>query len=717
MIELFNYNYNIDKYIKNIWEIKNMVLEGIMTGYGRCKKYEISKEVQDYLYYLEKQPFYIAPQFSMVKTNSKQSTLNPQLVLFSAPGATGKTALAEHLAYTYGALYWNLAKLKLGTNSFVGSVVKAVGAQRYSSFISDLSNSDLMLIIDALDEAEVISGRKMLCSFVSEICSSIKISQKPSIFLLARTETAQVIASYCAESGISISHYEIGFFTEDAAKEFVERKISSSTLADRDCVNEYYNAVKRSITEEESVSFLGYAPVLEAISKHIKTSPNRAKLISELSSQTDCVSLIMKIMKDLLEREQNEKVVPAIASGLGTTHPEFSDWSSLYGPEEQLVRIVNFLIFNDTKYSNYTIPDFPPQIIDEYQAMLDTFLPQHPFIRNTSDDEAERDFTGPAFRDYTLAELILKPAYADLAYTYFEESQSKSYFPSQIFYDCYTSISKGIVNTEHLSFVYDSFRAKAAAAERPYMHCLIPPKSSEDEPESYVSFIMVPGNKDVKNKEALYEIFVNKNELTFSQAMNVSIEAYDCVVNIGRTGVDGLISNSSIECKELHFATGNIAIESYDPDGCLLVAHDCITGSPSIEIAHADSLRVSAPNISEYYRLVPFKYSFEDASSIDATKFSHALRSILMEFRTDKKDTLAKNAEKIEFVTVGGSEIKRKVLEYLKTISIIYQDVRLYKINEDKMQEKGINFTALSRMDIAQLSKAYNDFCNWQRTQ
>ena len=88
-----------------------------------------------------------------------------------------------------------------------------------------------------------------------------------------------------------------------------------------------------------------------------------------------------------------------------------------------------------------------------------------------------------------------------------------------------------------------------------------------------------------------------------------------------------------------------------------------------------------------------------------------------MEFRTDKKDTLAKNAEKIEFVTVGGSEIKRKVLEYLKTISIIYQDVRLYKINEDKMQEKGINFTALSRMDIAQLSKAYNDFCNWQRTQ
>ena len=88
-----------------------------------------------------------------------------------------------------------------------------------------------------------------------------------------------------------------------------------------------------------------------------------------------------------------------------------------------------------------------------------------------------------------------------------------------------------------------------------------------------------------------------------------------------------------------------------------------------------------------------------------------------MEFRTDKKDTLAKNAEKIEYITVGGSDIKRKVLDYLKAISIIYQEVRLYKVNEDKMREKGINFTALSRMDIAQLSTAYNDFCEWQRVQ
>lgn len=102
-------------------------------------------------------------------------------------------------------------------------------------------------------------------------------------------------------------------------------------------------------------------------------------------------------------------------------------------------------------------------------------------------------------------------------------------------------------------------------------------------------------------------------------------------------------------------------IEAYEPDGSFLIAHEKISGNPSIDIAHAEALKVSAPNINEYFRLVPYKYSFEDASSVDVMRFSHALRSILIEFRTDKKDTLAKTAEKIDFVTVGGSAIKQKV--------------------------------------------------------
>lgn len=133
--------------------------------------------------------------------------------------------------------------------------------------------------------------------------------------MLARTETAQLYCLFCAENKIPLIHYEISFFLEDQAKEFIEKSIipkgGKATAADTECINSYYAVVKKNITPIECQSFLGYAPVLEAIAEHIKTSKNRAKMISMLSTQTDCVSIIMKIMEDLLVREQEEKVTVA----------------------------------------------------------------------------------------------------------------------------------------------------------------------------------------------------------------------------------------------------------------------------------------------------------------------------------------------------------------------------------------------------------------------
>ena len=188
-----------------------MTIDGILADYKPCKKYALNSTVSTYMEYVENKPFYISSSFSNVKTDSKISTLNPKFVLFSAPGATGKSSLAKYIANKYGAIYWNLAKIKLGTNSFAGSILSAVGASNYSSFISDLSSASIFLAIDAFDEAEIISGRKMLSAFISDINTSLDACKTPSVFLFARTETAQFIASFCADHSIPLAHYEIGF--------------------------------------------------------------------------------------------------------------------------------------------------------------------------------------------------------------------------------------------------------------------------------------------------------------------------------------------------------------------------------------------------------------------------------------------------------------------------------------------------------------------------
>ena len=713
-------DYNVKKYIDAIFEVSKMMLDAILGQYKKCKKYKLMDSVSDYLRYIEEKPFYISPSFSDVKTDMKVSTLRPKFILFSAPGATGKSSLARYIANKFDAIYWNLAKVKIGTNSFAGSILNAVGAAKYSEFIGDLNTGDVLLIIDAFDEAEIVSGRKMLSNFIADISNSLSNHQRPSIFLLARTETAQYIASVCSENGIPLAHYEIGFFNEDAAKDFVLKSVvreNTPTKPDQECVNSYYDVIKHNITPAEQTSFLGYAPVLEAIATHINATPNRQKLISELSTQKDCVSIITKIMDDLLTREQEEKAIPNFREKCIASHPEFTSWERVYSAEEQLVRILYYILFNDTSYANYPLDFLPPQLIDDYQETLESFLSQHPFVRSIVDTSlpAKRSsvFTGPAFRDYTLAKIILNKEYESLADIYFEESQSQSYFPSQIFFDCYTKFTGNLIRPNHISFVYDSYKAKATAYERPYLECSEISESITEKANCLAVFGMLTGKQQSpKHDEFFAEIETSDTPIQFDQLVNVSVDTPNKEVVIGHQGVDARINNSSIICKKITWATRNIIIESYE--GCLLVAHDGFFGDPvMIDINKAVDLKVCAPNLSSYYKLIPFNYDFEETNNFDIIKFIHALRCILVEFRTHRKDTLAKTADRIDFVTVGSSEIKQKVLGYLKHCGIIYTAGHLYKIDESKLQEKGIFFNALSRMDMQQLSGSFVDFCKW----
>lgn len=549
-------DYNVISYIDSIAGVIQMTLDGILSPYKKCKKYVLNDDVSEYLMYIEEEPFYIPPSFSDVKTINKLSTLSPKFVLFSAPGATGKSSLAKYIANKYGAIYWNLANVKIGTNSFAGSILNAVGAPKYSEFIGDLSTGNMLLVIDAFDEAEIVSGRKMLNHFIADISGSLTNHQLPSVFLLARTETAQYIASFCANNSIPAVHYEIGFFSEEAAKDFIVKSVSGKkgpTKPDFECADSYFDVIRRNITAEECTSFLGYAPVLEAISAHIKVFPNRKKMISELSAQKDCVSIIMKIMNDLLNREQVLKVVPTFKERCMESHPEFPDWDKVYSSEEQLVRIIYYVLFGETSYNNYPLDFLPPQLIDDYQAALDSFLPQHPFVRNSAEETSSGrniNFTGPAFRDYALAQIVLNADFEPLADMYFEMSQSQSYFPSQIFFDCYTKISGDIVQPNHISYVYDSFKAKATAYERPYLQCSEIPAIEASEASCLTVFGMTAGKQQApKHDDYFARICDIDSQLQFEQLVNVSIDAPNMVVSIGRQGADARIYNSSVVCK------------------------------------------------------------------------------------------------------------------------------------------------------------------------
>ena len=67
----------------------------------------------------------------------------PRFILFSAPGATGKTALAQHICYSKHGIYWDLPDSKVAEFSLQGAIQNAIGAEH----LSDIVNIGLHFIL------------------------------------------------------------------------------------------------------------------------------------------------------------------------------------------------------------------------------------------------------------------------------------------------------------------------------------------------------------------------------------------------------------------------------------------------------------------------------------------------------------------------------------------------------------------------------------------
>lgn len=725
--------YNENSFLYSWKEDVKVTLDTILQSLGACKRYTISSDVSNYLTYIDDEVFYVSPSFEQVKTDNKISTLNPHFILFSAPGATGKSCLAKHIAHTHNAIYWDTSKLKLGENTFDGSILKMVGAENYSQFTTDLKNGYTALAIDAFDEAEAISGRTAVQQFIEDLERCVKDASVPCVFLFSRTETAQFIASLCVENDIALQHYEIGFFEETQAVNFMEGQIKnlkegealktgrsevSVTNAEKDCIKKYYDAIQNSISATEKASFLGYAPVLQAIASEIKGTSNTALLISKLTGSENCTDIILQIMNALLKREQ-DKVTDAFANKCKSEHPEFTEWETIYSPEEQLTRIVSYILFGDTSYNNYEEVTLPTQLIDEYQTLLDSFLPQHPFIQNYAKGSALQSegihFTGPAFRDYTLAKLILSPD-SSLAQMYLDESRGDNFSPSPIFADCYLNLCDNAIHSDHISYVYESYRSKAHALEKAYLQ-YTEPLDKEESSTGNVVLGMAASKKDHQSQPLEFAMIIDypeNPEFCFDRMYNVSLDAPNIAVRIGRSGADTSIHNSGIICKRIEWDTAHLLIEAKNPNGCLICTREASVGiAPRIEIVCDENLKVSMPDIGPYYKLLRYKYNFDDSSDIDILKFTHALRCIFVEFRSHSKDTLAKHIERIDNVVVGNNSVKKKVLTFMKDMGIVYEESHLYKIDTSKMQECKISFNGLLSMNFDQLEDGYRKFKSW----
>lgn len=702
--------YNIHNYIAERKKRVTMTIDAVLQAIKGTKEFELLSAAHKSVTRVKEEPFYIGTQFNQIKSN-----LNPRFVLVSAPGATGKSAFGKYVACKRNGLYWNLAELNIGDGTFQGTLYKALGVSKISGYAQDLQNGNATLVIDAFDEAEIISGRKNVEIFLTEANEFLEESTVPSIVLLSRTETAQNIAVFFKTNKIPYIHYEIGYFPETQAREFVLKtaeKRKTITPAVEECVDQYFKQVRTLVHDKNIVEkFLGYAPVLEAIAAHIAEISNTAKLLSELREGSTEVSLIHSIMDNLLEREK-EKFVSAFRVRLGEDQNKVQNWENVYSKEEQLVRVLNFILFGETNSADYPTAAIPSHFLDEYNEVIARFLPQHPFVQNCFADQngvdAKMDFAGPAFRDYGLAYLILKDDFEASAELYYQGEKSDAHFPSQLFWNHYIDLNQGRLKSKHFVYLMEAYKSKISVGNQAYLDLY-------QDSDGAVATFRIEKAKEIIDSATL-DVDVSPEGFVFGNISNTSIDVAGTVVLDQKDNLH--LTDSTIMCETLVVNANALHVSSYSPCTTTICSNQPMRARPgaplNIQLSGDGEIQVDIPNIYEFPKLSRFKYSFAEADDLDIYVFVHCLRKIFSSFRTHKKDMPARDAEKIDFVVIGDNPLRKSLFEFLTQKQIVFKDAHLYKIDVEKMSAAGINWGAITSTDLKQLRGVYDEFVAWK---
>jgi hypothetical protein len=433
------------------------------------------------------------------------------IVLIEARAAVGKSMLARHLAHVSRGLYWDMSEIHVGHGTLYGRIAQTFGMKTLGSIIAQLMSGEMLLVIDAVDEAELRAVGAAFDAFLSDLKQLVVAPRPmPTVVVLGRSETIEYISMFLG-SGVRTARLVIESFDGPSALDFIDVRLDehaaiSSIVGQHQrhrVVYERARVLLLKVLERSLVSdarswswdelsptevnwqsdrvreFLGYAPVLESLSDYLAPDSTLTqsrgenfynKMITEclailrepalgVSSHWD---LLGKMVRDLLLREQGKFVKQARESMPGNDN---ANWDGLYSPEEQLIHILSRMAGMPPAV---VLPEgFSDAALEQYHSLLQSAVPNHPFVGASS------TFVNVVMRDYTYAWELSRndPGLADYVR---DAMQDDAYLPTPMFgrfYIALTTATSGIPDCDasDVGFVYESLVAEYMIEDRPLL--------------------------------------------------------------------------------------------------------------------------------------------------------------------------------------------------------------------------------------------------------
>ena len=623
---------------------------------------------------------YIHPDYRV--PNEQQVGSSPYLVI-SAPGAVGKSAFGLYLKNAKNAMLWNLAKLRRGSNTFIGSVLQAVGAAQLSDFLTSIANGETTLVFDAIDEAEMHSGWSGVYDFLKEVIQYTPNARPASVIFLARRDTAEMVDLALSElvpSGRCYATAGIGFFPRTRAIDFVLAYIEG--VRGRSFVEKHERVLREKTDEALSLSvvssdsetqpsgwdsveqerFFGYAPVLQTIGKLLSESDNPYSL-SFNKSREGYSSIVAEILERILDREK-EKLASAVAQRFPAEQDQLAQ---LYSREDQQTRILSLLISDDDKA--YELPaHINPQITSDVVDMLRGFLPQHPFL-----DGAR--FAGPAFRDYVLAYGLTSPERRCSSELWIDMAQPL-YTP--ILASLYHSAGAGKADANDAELLYESANAGALNGQSSLL------VFSNEQGSSDLTLEIASDESDPLGERLVFDA-VTPAEIHFLRRLHNAQVIVTTSVVLGRRDQGFDISKSEVHAASLRLETNMLSVRGESGRPTHIEVTEAVVAPPTLKVnvQSPDLLTVSWPGSKNYPWTAYSAESRTKETIVDVRTTLHVIARILGWFRKDRRKDYGRYRDLIVKHVVGQSPTARYALGFIDHIGALSQSGNLFFINTD----------------------------------
>jgi hypothetical protein len=439
--------------------------------------------------------------------------------------------------------------------------------------------------------------------------------------------------------------------------------------------------------------FVGYAPVLQAIARLLAATENYAVLPKEFTGNTS-IEALLAVVDQVLDREQ-EKFLGNFGQATGSLFASAIASRELYAPAEQRARLVAKVLKLSHVPLHPAVENIKQPMRQRYEETVGIFLEQHPFLDGTGNA-----FANAVFEADLICSMLLGSdrKTVDAAERAVRNPRSK---PNPLLFYFYesraqrSSDGQPVVPAEHVGALFDSLRAGMRQGVRLGLRFGHPQPDEDGE----VEFSLSQAEPASAEWRRFYR--AKNGTLYFVHGIADARILGECVVEIGNGSVVELEAPLWLDVQGLIFGGESVrvsvpptAFRRHDNGSAgVLGQRDVVLISEQVEagtihlppkVLEEVRLAVSWPNSDRY----PWsEFSFEPIAGADPEldKARHALRRLVVSFRSHSRGELARYEGKIESRRMTKGEIGDLIRERLIADGILTKRDEFYFLDPDRL--------------------------------